>query len=407
MPYDVLVIGGGPSGSTAANLLARSGAKVLVIEKDRFPRFHIGESLLPCDLELFERLGVDPSTSADNIVKSGADFVDEASGRQATYFFADSLGSGDHAYQVDRATFDLELLQRAEEVGAEVRQGEPVTDVELGRDRVVAVTARARYEGRYLVDATGMDALLARRHRSRRRIDDFGVAAVYRHFAITEQVAAELAETGNVKVYFIDDGWLWVIPLGGRRLSLGLVTRKKGIADAWLDEAIADSPDLTHFLEGAEPLGPPRRIGSFSFHNERPHGPRWVCIGDAACFLDPIFSSGVSLAMVGAEHAADILAPALADRREGEPGLMDGHAAHMVAGYNVFGTLIQALYQRRLLPDLFFTAEQDAELRRGMTSVLAGDVWRPDNRFQRILWQSARRRFLLPVPNGLADSSRD
>ncbi len=138
-------------------------------------------------------------------------------------------------------------------------------------------------------------------------------------------------------------------------------------------------------------------MSSFSFHNERPHGARWVCVGDAACFLDPVFSSGVSFGMVSAAHAVDVLLPALRAASEAEPSLMDGHTEHMTRGYSIFATLILALYQRRLLPGLFFTEEQDSELRKGLTSVLAGDVWRDDNAFQRALWASTRRRFELPA----------
>lgn len=136
---------------------------------------------------------------------------------------------------------------------------------------------------------------------------------------------------------------------------------------------------------------------SFSFHNERPHGSRWVCVGDAACFLDPVFSSGVSFGMLGALHAMDALIPALRESREGDPHLMAEHTSHMTHGYTVFATLILSLYQRRLLPGLFFTEDQDSELRKGLTTVLAGDVWRDDNPFQQMLWSSERRRYPLRV----------
>ncbi|HEY8427304.1 MAG TPA: hypothetical protein VIL20_02985, partial [Sandaracinaceae bacterium] len=120
--------------------------------------------------------------------------------------------------------------------------------------------------------------------------------------------------------------------------------------------------------------------------------------GDSACFLDPVFSSGVYFAMLGASHAVDVLLPALREGREGDPHLMREHSAYMLHGYGVFATLILSLYQRRLLPDLFFTQEQDSELRRGLTTVLAGEVWRDDNPFQQRLWASTRRRFVLTQP---------
>lgn len=398
--FDVAVVGGGPSGSTAAHLLAKGGMKVLVLEREVFPRFHIGESLLPCQMEILARLGVDLTGHAKHLHKAGAEFFDEANGHRAFYPFADALGgTRRHAWQVERAVFDELLLTGAEKAGAEVHQGERVDDVDLGADEVRLTTDRGTYTSRYLIDATGQDSFLARRHRSRRRIDDFGLAAVFRHYhGLTPEIAEDLATTGAIKVFFIEDGWLWAIPLGGARLSVGLVSRKKGIQDGWLDEGIQKSPELTRILAGASVEGPHQRVGSFSFHNDRPHGARWLCVGDAACFLDPVFSSGVAFGMISAAHAADELLPALQEGREGEPRLMDPHVAHMTQAYNVFATVILSLYQRRLLPALFFTQAQDTELRRGLTSILAGDVWREDNPFQKRLWDSVRRRFEIRVP---------
>lgn len=402
MQYDVIVIGGGPSGSTAANVLAQAGMRVLVLERDRFPRFHIGESLLPSDLEVFDRLGVSFDGHPRHLLKKGAEMYIEAEGLHTVYPFQDSLeGTRRYAYQVERATFDTQLLRRAEEVGAEVHEEERVTDVELGDDEVGVVTSRGRYRARYLIDATGQDSLLARRHGTRRKIDEFGLAAVFKHFSdLKPEIAAELAESGNIKILFVEEGWNWAIPLGSGRLSVGHVTRKKGITKAWIDDAIASSPELTRLLEGARCEEPATLMSSFSFHNERPHGKRWVCVGDAACFLDPVFSSGVSFGMMGALHAADELVPALRDGREGDPELMAGHTAHMTEGYTIFATLILSLYQRRLLPRFFFTEGQDSELRKGLTTVLAGDVWRDDNPFQKMLWSSGRRRYSFHIQPG-------
>lgn len=401
--YDVLVLGAGPSGSTAAHLLADGGARVLAFERATFPHFRIGESLLPANTSIFERLGVDPSKCRGHLKKLGAEFFDESAGRHATYRFSDSLShTRSYAWQVDRAELDLELVRLAEAAGAEVHQGEKAIAVETEDDCVRVQTERGTYEGRYLLDATGQESFLARKHRTRRRIETFGLAAVYRHFErLRPAIQEELARDGHIKVLFRDDGWLWAIPLGRGRLSVGLVTREKGIADDWLDAAILASPELTRLLEGAEPIRPHQRVGSFSFFNQRSHGPRWACIGDAACFLDPIFSSGVTFAMIGASQAADVLGPALQAGREADPTLMDAHAAHMSHGYSVFATLIQSFYDRRLLPDLLFTSSQDPMLRKGLTSVLAGEVWQPDNPFQEKLWASQRRRFEFPrEPSG-------
>ena len=402
--YDVIVIGGGPSGSTASNLLAQAGSRVLTLERETFPRFHIGESLLPCDLAVFQRLGVDPKDKGF-LYKSGAEFLDERIGGHTEYPFADALpGTPDHAYQVVRSTFDEWLLERAAALGAEVHQGERALSVEMGETQVEVATDKGRYTARYVIDATGQDALLGRRARTTRQLVDFGLAANYSHWTeLDPEIDRELCETtkGNIKVLFVDDGWCWAIPQGDRQISIGVVSRRKGMDSTWIDKQIEVSPFLARITRGAKRVRKPGVIASFSFHNEKQHGSRWACTGDAACFLDPVFSSGVSLGMVGAAHLVDTLVPALREGREADPALLDAHATHMAHAYDVFATLINSFYHTPLLHGLFFAPEQDAILRKGLTSVLAGDVWRNDNPFQEKLMASKRRRVeLVPHLNG-------
>ena len=404
--HDVIVIGGGPTGSTAANLVRQGGFSVLLIEREVFPRFHIGESLLPCDLAVFRRLGVDPSTEGF-LYKAGAEFLDERIGGHTTYTFAEGLpGAPDHAFQVERSRFDEWLLRRAQAVGVEVHEGERVLEVSTGEDGVEVRTDRGAYRARYVIDATGQDALLGRRARTAKQIVDFGLAATFAHFEdLDPAIDRELCETarGNIKVIFVDEGWHWAIPLGGRKISIGLVTRKKGLDSTWLDRYIEASPFLTRITKGARRARKPGLLSSFSFHNEKQHGARWACTGDAACFLDPVFSSGVSLGMVGASHLADVVVEALRDGREADPALLDAHATHMAHGYNVFVTLVYSFYHSNLLHDLFFAPEPDPTLKQGLTTILAGDLWREDNLFQQKLMSSKRRRMeLVPHLNGPA-----
>ncbi len=383
--HDVIIVGCGPAGSTAANLLAQAGFDVLALEREAFPRFHIGESLLPIDLPLFERLGLRIDATAYKF-KQGAEFWDERTGDYAFFSFADAMpGTPSHAWQVERAVFDDTLARQAIARGAQVRFATPVTAIEPGLDEVRVHSVAGEHRARFLFDATGQDAWFARRGRTVAPIRELGRAAVFTHFeGLSPAVQEELAPQGNIKVLLVEDGWHWLIPLIGGRLSVGLVKWRGKLDEAALDAALAASPLVQRLTAGAR-RGPTRTIANWSYKNLRPCGPRWACIGDAAAFLDPVFSSGVSLAMLGAERAVDLLAPALTAGTEADPGLMTPWSVHMQPAYDAFEQLIRRFYHTRMVHHLFFAAEPDPALRRGLISVLAGDVWRRDNPFQAML----------------------
>jgi flavin-dependent dehydrogenase len=392
---DVIIIGAGPGGATAGALLARAGFDVQLLDKEHFPRFHIGESLLPCDLALFDRLGLDMK-ALGFLYKGGAEFFDERTGDHAIYPFSDGLpGTPDHAYQVDREKFDMCVLECAQRDGAKFSPGVRVSQIVPDEAGVEVITGESTLRARYVIDATGQDALFAHREKSMRRIEDFGLAAVFRHFdELSDEVWRELAETGrgNIRVLIVEDGWVWVIPLAGRRVSVGVVTRKRGVDFELFDKTYAASPMLQRLTAGC-PKTDLRIIRNFSFKNVKTRGPRWACLGDAALFLDPVFSSGVSLAMLGGEKFADVLTPALREGREADPELTRPVSEHMAMAYTTFGSLVGAFYQTKLVEHFFFAREPDSMTKRGLISTLAGDVWRDDNPFQRMLLASKRRRF--------------
>lgn len=392
---DVCIIGAGPGGTTAATLLARAGQRVRVLDKDDFPRFHIGESLLPCDLPIFARLGLDMD-ALGFLYKGGAEFHDERSGESAIYLFRDGLpGTPDHAYQVERSKFDLAVLDCARAAGATFEPNVRVSHIEPDASGVTLHTSAGTQRARYVIDATGQDALFAHRERSLRRIEDFGLAAVFRHFdGLSDEVWHELAVDGlgNIRILIIDEGWVWVIPLAGKRLSVGVVTRKRGVTNALFEETYAASPMLQRLTAGC-PQSDLRIIRNFSYRNVVTRGPRWACLGDAALFLDPVFSSGVSLAMLGGERFADVLVEALRAGREDDPDLTQPVSDHMAVAYTTFGSLVGAFYQTKLVEHFLFAKDPDPAVRRGIISTLAGDVWRDDNAFQRMLLASKRRRF--------------
>ncbi|MAQ15354.1 MAG: pyridine nucleotide-disulfide oxidoreductase [Sandaracinus sp.] len=390
--YDVIIAGGGPGGSTAAALLAEHGHRVLLLEKETFPRFHIGESLLPAELPLFARLGFD-AAALPAVYKEGADFLDEATGDFARFPFAEGMeGTGGHAWQVERAPFDQALMDIARAKGAECREGVRVTGVDDGEDAMTVHAGGERFRGRFFVDATGRDRLLCKRERSYQRVDGFGLAAVWARFdGLGESAVAELEATGNITVLMVPDGWGWVIPIAGGHLSVGFVSAVPGtVTDDWFHERVAASPFLQRLTTGAT-LGPVERAGDYSYRNTRPHGPRWGCIGDAAGFLDPVFSSGVALAMTSAEELARHLHPALVAENEADPDLLVPLSAHMERAYQTFGAVIHCFYHTNMVKNLFFYDDPDPALRAGLITVLAGDLWRDDNPFVKMIMRSARR----------------
>jgi flavin-dependent dehydrogenase len=392
---DVLIIGAGPGGATAAALLARHGVSVAVLDKDEFPRFHIGESLLPCDLALFDRLGLDMK-ALGFLYKGGAEFFDERTGDHAVYLFNEGLpGTPGHAFQVERAKFDKAVLDAAIAAGAQFRAGVRVSQIDPDPSGVTVQTSAGPMRARYVIDATGQDALLAHREKSLRRIEDFGLAAVFRHFdALSDEVWNELAHEGqgNIRVLIVAEGWVWVIPLAGKRVSVGVVSRQRGISNELFEQTYAASPMLQRLTRGC-PKSDLRIIRNFSYRNLKTRGARWACLGDAALFLDPVFSSGVSLAMLGGERFADILAVALREGREDDPELTRPVSEYMAVAYTTFGSLVGAFYQTKIVENIFFAKDPEPGIKQGLISTLAGDVWRDDNEFQKMLLSSKRRRF--------------
>jgi len=388
--HDVVVIGGGPAGSTVANLLAHDGHDVLVLEKEIFPRFHIGESLLPIDLPIFERLGVKLEFK-DFIRKDGAEFIDERTGATATFVFREGLqGTPKHAYQVERSRFDHHLLKQAEARGAKVRYGVRVQEMAVENGAVrIDTKEHGTFQARYMIDATGQDAFMARSNKTVQPLKGFGCVAVFRHFdGLAPEIFEELTASGNIKILMVPDGWVWVIPLAGPRLSVGVVSRHAITnPEETLDRTIAASPILQRLTKGATSTEP-RIIRNFSYRNRQPYGSRWGCAGDASCFLDPVFSSGVSLAMLAGESVAGKLSPALRAGTEDDPNLLAAHAKRMEIGYKTFAAIVYRFYHAELVERLFFPETEGQPLRAGITSVLGADFFRDDNPFQQMLLNS-------------------
>ncbi len=389
--WDVIIAGAGPGGTSTAIRLAEAGARVLVLEREEFPRFHIGESLLPGAELLASELGieVDPNVF---LHKRGAQFVCETTGRVQSFDFSEALpGPQRYAWHVERAAFDTILRDRAITAGATVRHGTSVEDIHIGENEVrVASDESTDLRARYFVDATGLDRLLAKKMDSVKPFERFGKAAVFTHFSgLGEANRKEFAPDNDIRIIVIPDGWLWAIPLTHDRLSIGMVSRKPGLRKERLDEYIAGSPLFGRVLEDAV-RGETHLIGNYSFENTRSSGARFACVGDSACFIDPVFSSGVSLAISRGLAVAKRLIPALENGSEGDPDLMEPVEASLKRGYDTFASLVYRFYNTNFVDNLIFGAPEEGRLRAGVISVLAGDVFREENDFQDMLLKSRR-----------------
>ena len=400
--WDVIVAGAGPGGSSTAIRLAAAGVRVLVLEREIFPRFHVGESLLPSAELVVSELGIEPDP-ADFQFKRGAEFVCERTGRTQSFDFNEAMpGPQRYAWHVERARFDTILRDRAIEVGATVRHGTTVEDVLVEEGGVSVTTDKENLRARYFIDATGQDRLLARKMDSVRAHERFGKAAVFTQFrGIGEAARQELAPHNDIRIVVIPDGWLWAIPLTMDRLSVGLVSRKSGLRPARLDEYLAKSPLFERLLHGSE-RHETGLIGNFSFENTASSGARYTCVGDSASFIDPVFSSGVSLAITRGLGAAERLVPALESGREADLDLMQPMEKTMKRGYDTFAALVHRFYNTNFVDNVIFGAPREGSLRAGVISVLAGDVYREDNAFQDMLLQSRRH----PIRPGETPSSR-
>jgi flavin-dependent dehydrogenase len=381
---DVAVIGGGPAGSTAAILLARRGYKVIALEKAHHPRFHIGESLLPMNLPVFERLGVLDKVRALGVFKPGADFEADNERGYNTYAFARAIGnSPPHAYQVWRQDFDKMLYDHARDSGADAREGHEVLTVEQKNPRESLLEVKAddgrRYgiQARYVVDASGRDAYLSSKKRLRRKNDQHQSAAIFAHFRGAETRPGE--DAGNISIYRFDHGWMWMIPLPEGVMSIGAVCRpeylkrRKGRTVEFLLETLHQSGGLKRRMERAELISEVRITGNYSYDSTRMGGPGWVLVGDAFAFLDPVFSSGVYLAMSGAEQAAAVVDESLRSPKR-ESRLLRKLEKRQRAGMARFSFFIYR-FNGPVLTQMFRAPRNVWQLEQGVISMLAGDLF--------------------------------
>ena len=394
--YDVVVIGGGPAGSTVATLVADAGHKVLVIERAKFPRFHIGESLMPETYWTFERLGMLPKLQDSEFVKKYSVQFVSASGRESQPFYFDARDPRpcSQTWQVLRSQFDEMLLDNAAEHGAVVWQEANVTEIllepsetdDLPRATGVVVQRKGesslrRINAKVVVDATGTSAMLSRKLGIRKGDPMLRKAAVFAHY---KGCARDPGKNGGATLVLSTkqhDGWFWYIPLPDDVTSVGVVGDLSRLSDKLkapektLEEEIANCPGLEPRMAGAQRVGEVHVISDYSYRSSRCAGDGWVLVGDAFGFLDPMYSSGVFLALKSGEMAADAINNALAGGKADALSLSRWGDA-LSDGMQTIRKLVYAFYTPGFSFGKFIRAHPDKV--HDVTAVLVGDVFRPE-----------------------------
>ncbi len=386
MEYDVAVIGGGPAGCTVSTLLVQKGYTVVLMEKDKHPRFHIGESLLPRNMPILRKIGVYESVENIGVVKRGADFNAPFENDYAVFDFSDAMDNTEPtAFQVRREEFDEILWNNAAQTGADCFDETIVKTVDF-HDHAVELEAESKKNGElkriranFVIDASGRETFLSSRLNLKERNPNHSSAAVFGHFQNVPRRTGD--ECGNISIYWFEHGWFWLIPLRDGRTSVGMVcwpyylkSRNEPL-EAFFWKAVGLQPQLHQRLNKAALIGDMTATGNFSYTSKAIFGDRYLLVGDAYAFIDPVFSSGVYLAMSGAEFAAVAVDGCLTT-----PTLSKKHLrryqTHVTIGIKRFSWFIYR-FTSPAIQFLFMNSSDKWGIKSSVISILAGDVYRP------------------------------
>lgn len=421
LAYDVAIVGGGPAGATVGAALARQGARVVVCERVTFPRFHIGESLLPAGNQILREIGVwDRIEAAGFVRKPGAEFESGDGSRSVHNVFANGLLPGhDYTYQVERSRFDEILLDHARESGATVLQPVGVAGVDERPDGWdLALSDGRTLAARYLVDASGRETFLARRRKEpKAELPYPRKVAVYAHFRGLKRAEGERG--GNIIITRWEDGWFWQIPLDGERTSVGLVSANErfrafeGAAQAFFNSVVEATPALARRFERAEPCSDFHLTADYTYMFERFAGPRHLLVGDAASFIDPVFSSGVYLAMQSGLAAARLLGATLPRGGPIPERAQRRFTTSLVKRVAVMRGLIDTFYDRRGI-EVFLSPSDRFRLFAAVNSVVAGNTrlplrlwWRYQLFLRLVRFHQRTGRLVPPLAAGVLGDARN
>lgn len=408
--YDAIIIGGGPGGSSAATFLAKAGKHVLVLEKEIFPRFHIGESLLPYNQSIFAEMGVLPELEKRcSIKKYGAQFhVANGSKSIALVFKNGKFTQQTEAFQVERATFDNILLKHADLAGADVRQGWTVGKV-IQSSQWVSVEAKdssgktQEFRAQYLIDASGRGNLTGNQEGLREFHPRLRKLAVFGHFSGVKLDPG--TKGGDTIVVRLADKWFWIIPLSTDKISVGCVMDKEEFAQARkpaadvFEEIWKSSAVLRERMQDATLLNDIMTTTDFSYRNRRLIGDRLLRVGDAAGFMDPIFSSGIYIAMHSGKLAANTVIELLNGNRS-KARLLKSYEARVNKAMDFYWEMVEGFYTSPFM-DLFMNPRDKWDLPSAVVGVLAGELdggWKITWRMRLFFTLTKLQRFFPLVP---------
>jgi flavin-dependent dehydrogenase len=381
---DVLVIGGGPAGSTISALLAERGWNVCVLEKDSHPRFHIGESLLPQSIPMLKQLGVLPEVEKIGIIKYGAQMVSHRYGRSQMFYFAQAFDeSQPYAFEVKRSEFDAILANNAAAKGAHWYEGVRAQRVEFRSGQTSLIHTEDRegrtrlWEARFVVDASGRDTFLSGQLGGKHRSKKHGSVAIFGHFEGVTRLPG--SDEGNITAGWLEDGWCWLIPFKDGTMSVGVVCHPDCIKsrnaplDQFLMTTLRQSPPIAKRMEHAKPLTTTYAAANFSYRRTTMAGEGYLMIGDAFAFIDPVFSSGVHLALNSGTMGAGVVDAFLRGAPDHARRLKEFERT-VRRGIDTFSWFIHR-FNQPAFESLFVSTNRPPKMERAVLSLLAGDVF--------------------------------
>ncbi len=377
MKYDVAIIGGGPGGSSSAIYLRQKGYSVVLLEKEIFPRDHVGESLIPFTYYKLRDLGVWEDVLAFATKKPGVNFVDRDGVRQSVWCFDRILHDGAQmSVHTLRAPFDHAILKHAAKLGAHVHEGVKVKNVDLSDPESVTVytdsTGLPEIKARFLIDATGQNSFLGSKLKLRVPYDGLDRVALFSHWINTKYDGALAG--GLIKIIYLGGeklGWLWVIPVGRNHLSIGVTLNnsyvreeKKVLGDNWQEKLyrseVAQAVNLNGILDGADIEHEIQVIGDYSYKIPKKYGDNYALVGDSAAFLDPIFSSGVYVAMETADRVSQCLDAKFKNGNAAGEEAFAFQFSQIEKGYALIEKFVRLFYQPERLNFSHADASHDA-----------------------------------------------